>query len=173
MPRISKTIREYAEYLNKLSESSAGMGSGAMRISLIVLVGTMTGLGVHGCRESKSYRHYYNQGDAHFKKGETDQAIAAFTKAIKKRPRYGMAYYSRAMAYSRRKEYDQAIADYTRAIEIDPQRFAVAYAERALMYYVKKEYDKAWEDVHRAESLGQEMRPEFLKRLREASGRKK
>ena len=173
MQRISKVIRDRAVHLNNVSESSAGMSGGAMRISLIVLVGTMTGLGVHGCRESKSYRHYYNRGVARIEKGETDGAISDFTKAIKKRPRYGMAYYSRAMAYSRRKEYDQAIADYTRAIEIDPQRFAVAYAERALMYYVKKEYDKAWEDVHRAESLGQEMRPEFLKRLREASGRKK
>jgi tetratricopeptide (TPR) repeat protein len=77
------------------------------------------------------------------------------------------------MAYSRKKEYDQAIADYTKAIEIDPQRFAVAYAERALIYFIKKEYDKAWDDVHKAQSLGQEVRPQFLKTLREASGRKK
>ncbi len=77
------------------------------------------------------------------------------------------------MANSRKKEYDQAIADYTKAIEIDTQRFAVAYAERSLIYYVKKEYDKAWEDVHKAESLGQEVRPGFLKALRKDSGRKK
>jgi Tfp pilus assembly protein PilF len=65
---------------------------------------------------------------ARFEKGETDGAISDFTKAIKKRPRYGMAHYYRAMAYTRKKEYDKAIADYTRAIEIDPQRFAVACA---------------------------------------------
>ncbi len=70
------------------------------------------------------------------------------------------------MAYHRKKEYDRVISDYTRAIEIDPQRFAVAYAERGLIYFVKKEYDKAWEDVHKAESLGVEVRPGFLKALR-------
>ncbi|MFH1882001.1 MAG: tetratricopeptide repeat protein [Planctomycetota bacterium] len=82
-------------------------------------------------------------------------------------------YYNRGIAYHRKKEYDQVISDYTKAIEIDPQRFAVAYAERAFIYYNKQEYDKAWEDVHKAESLGQEVRPQFLKTLREASGRKK
>ena len=140
------------------------------QITIIALIGTIIVVGVCGCKEAKDY---YNRGVARIEKGETDGAISDFTKAIKKRPRYGMAYYSRAMAYSRRKEYDQAIADYTRAIEIDPQRFAVAYAERALMYYVKKEYDKAWEDVHKAQSLGQEVREGFLKALREASGRTK
>jgi len=139
-------------------------------ITIVVLVGTIISVGVYGCKESKDY---YNRGIARFEKGETDGAISDFTKAIKKRPRYGMAYYYRAMAYSRKKEYDQAIADYTKAIEIDPQRFAVAYAERALIYYVKKEYDKAWEDVHKAESLGVEVRPQFLKTLRKDSGRKK
>ena len=144
------------------------MNSGAIKIGLVVLVGTIIGVGVYGCKKSEDY---YNRGVVRFKKGETDRAISDFTKAIKKRPRYGMAYYYRAMAYHRKKEYDQVIADYTRAIEIDPQRFAVAYAERALIYYVIKEYDKAWEDVHKAESLKVEVRPQFLKSLREASGR--
>ena len=146
------------------------MKSGVIKVVLVALIGTMITVGVYGCKESKDY---YNRGVARFKKGETDRAISDFTKAIKKNPRFGMAYYYRAMAYSRKKEYDQAIADYTKAIEIDAQRFAVAYAERALIYYVEKEYDKAWEDVHKAESLGVEVRPGFLKTLREASGRKK
>jgi len=146
------------------------MTSGVIKVGLVALIGTMITVGVYGCKKSEDY---YNRGMARFEKGENDGAISDFTKAIKKRPRYGMAYYYRAMAYSRKKEYDKVIADYTRAIEIDTQRFAVAYAERALIYYVKKEYDKAWEDVHKAESLGQEVRPQFLKRLREASGRKK
>jgi len=163
-----------SQRLGNLSEDSLFIrtGSGVMRVGLIVLVGTMIGLGVHGCKESKSYRYYYNQGDAHFQKGETDQAIAAFTKAIKKNPRSANAYYYRGMAYHRKKEHDKVVSNYTKAIEINPE-FAVAYAERALIYYVKKEYDKAWEDIHKAESLGQEMRPEFIKLLREASGRKR
>ena len=139
------------------------MTSSVIKVGLVALVGTMITVGVYGCKKSEDY---HNRGVARLEKGETDGAISDFTKAIKKRPRYGMAYYYRAMANSRKKEYDQAIADYTKAIEIDPQRFAVAYAERALIYYVKKEYDKAWEDVHKAESLGVEVRPGFLKALR-------
>jgi tetratricopeptide (TPR) repeat protein len=139
-------------------------------ITIIAVIGTIICVGVCGCKEAKDY---YNRGMARFEKGETDGAISDFTKAIKKRPRYGMAYYYRAMAYSLKKEYDQAIADFTRAIETDQQRFAVAYAECAVIYYVKKEYDKAWDDVHKAESLGQEIDPKFLKILREASGRRK
>jgi len=146
------------------------MNSGLIKVGLVALVGTIITVGVYGCKKSEDY---YNRGVARFKKVETDRAISDFTKAIKMNPRFAMAYYYRAMAYHRKREYDQVIADYTKAIEIDPQRFAVAYAERAYIYYVKKEYDKAWEDVHKAESLGQEVRPQFLKTLREASGRKK
>ncbi len=161
-----------SKYIDNLIEDSifTRMNSGVTKVGLVALVGTIIGVGVYGCKESEDY---YNRGVVRFKKGETDGAISDFTKAIKKRPRYGMAYYYRAMANSRKKEYDQVISDYTKAIEIDPQRFAVAYAERALIYYVKKEYDKALEDVHKAESLGVEVRPQFLKTLRETSGRKK
>ncbi len=160
------------KYIDNLIEDSifTRMKNGVIKVGLAALIGTMIIVGVYGCKESKDY---YNRGIVRFEKGETDRAISDFTKAIKKNPRYGMAYYYRAMAYSRKKEYDKVIADYTKAIEIDIQRFAVAYAERALIYYVKKEYDKAWEDVHKAESLGQEVRPGFLKVLRKDSGRKK
>lgn len=163
---------EKTKYLDNSIEDGivARMSSGVIKVGLVALVGTIIGVGVYGCKESKDY---YNRGMARLEKGETDGAISDFTRAIKQNPRFGMAYYYRAMAYSHKQEYDQVIADYTRAIEIDPQRFAVACAERALIYYIKKEYDKAWEDVHNAESLGQEVRPEFLKALREASGRKR
>jgi len=144
------------------------MSSGIIRVSLIALIAAVFGVCVPGCKDAKDY---YNQGDAHFKKGETDLAIAAFTKAVEKNPGFANAYYYRGMAYRRKKEDDKVIADYTRAIEINPQ-FAVAYAERALIYLVKKEYDKAWEDVHKAESLGQEIRSGFREALQKASGRK-
>ncbi len=154
-----------SKYIDNSIEDSifTRMTIGVIKVVLVASIGTMITVGVCGCKEAKEY---YNRGVARLEKGETDRALSDFTKAIKKNPRYGMAYYYRAMAYSRKKEYDQVIADYTKAIEIDTQRFAVAYAERALIYYVKKEYDKAWEDVHKAQSLGVEVRPGFLKALR-------
>ena len=140
----------------------------AMRVGLAALITAAFGVCVPGCKDAKDY---YNQGDAYFKKGQTDQAIAAFTKAIEKNPRFVNAYYYRGMAYHRKKEDDKVVADYTKAIEINPQ-FGVAYAERALIYLVRKEYDKAWQDVHKAESLGQEIRSGFREALEKASGRK-
>ena len=142
-----------------------------IKVVFIALIGTMITVGVSGC--SKSSKEYYERGVARLEKGESDGAISDLTKAIRKRPGYGMAYYYRARAYQRKKEYDKTIADYTKCIEIDEQRFAVAYAERGLMYYVKKEYDKSWEDVRKAQSLGQEVRDGFLTALRRDSGRDK
>ena len=161
-----------SKYLNNLIEDSlfTRMKSGVTKVGLVALVGTMITVGVYGCKKSEDY---YNRGDAHFKKGENDLAISDFTKAIEMNPRFANAYYYRGLAYLRKREYDQAISDYTKAIEINP-RFAVAYPERAFAYcHFKREYDKAWEDVHKAESLGQEIRPGFLKTLRKDSGRKK
>lgn len=60
----------------------------------------------------------------------------------------------------------------TKATEIN-LRCTQAYYNRAVSYFRKKEYDKAWEDVYKAQSLGMQLDPEFLKGLREASGREK
>ena len=74
-----------------------------------------------------------------------------------------ISYYNRGSNYMNRGEYDQAILCFDKTIKIQP-KFAPAY-------YQKKEYDKAWEDVHKAESMEFQVPPDFLKALRDASGR--
>ena len=64
--------------------------------------------------------------------------------------------------------YDRAISEFDRVLERNP-RDARAYYERGLVYYNKGEYDKAWQDVHKAQSLGYQVPPEFLKLLSEVS----
>ena len=98
-----------------------------------------------------------------------DRAISDFNKAIEIDPKHAMAYSNRGNAYGEKGQYDRAISDYTKAIEINP-RFAAAYYNRGLAYHKKGEYDKAWEDVYKAQSLGLQVHPGFLKALREASG---
>jgi len=83
-----------------------------------------------------------------------------------------ISYYNRGIVYYVKGKYDQAISDYSKALEINPKDTA-AYNNRGLYYYRKGEYDKAWEDVRKAQSLGFQVRPVFLKNLREASGREK
>ena len=91
--------------------------------------------------------------------------------AIELNRRYAEAYSNRGGAYALGKgQYDLAIADCTKAIELNPKD-AGAYNNRGFAYYSKGKYDKAWEDVHKAESLGYQVDLEFLKDLREASGR--
>jgi len=46
-----------------------------------------------------------------------------------------------------------------------------AHYNRAAAYYHKRQYDKAWEDVHKAQSMEYQIPPDFLKALRESSGR--
>ena len=56
-------------------------------------------------------------------------------------------------------------------MEINPSD-AVTYLVRGIAYYEKKDYDKAWDDVHKAQSLGLQVRPNFLEALRKASAEK-
>ena len=81
-------------------------------------------------------------------------------------------YYDRGSARLDKREHDSAISDLDKAIEFNPQ-LAVAYGDRALIYFVRKDYDKTWENIRKQESLGLEARPEFLKALQKASGRRK
>ena len=64
--------------------------------------------------------------------------------------------------------YDRAISEFDKVLEKNP-RDARAYYERGLVYYNKGEYDKAWQDVHKAQSLGYQVPPEFLKLLSEVT----
>ena len=64
--------------------------------------------------------------------------------------------------------YDRAISEFDKVLEKNP-RDARAYYERGLVYYNKGEYDKAWQDAHKAQSLGYQVPPEFLRLLSEVS----
>ena len=113
----------------------------------------------------------YNRGAAHMAKGEYDQAIACFDKALAIEPGFAEAYCNRGTAYYEKGQYDPAISDFSKAIEINPD-FAEAYYNRAVAYFDKREYGKALQDVQKAQSLGHQVSPEFLKALQEVSGRK-
>jgi len=122
--------------------------------------------------ESQTAINYF-KGIAHAIKGQHDQAIPYYNKALEINPRFASAYFSRGVAIAEGKgQYDEAISDYNKAIEINP-RFAKAIALRGYAYYSKGEYDKAWEDVHKAQSWGYHLHPGFIEALSKASGRRK
>ena len=62
-----------------------------------------------------------------------DKAIADYSTAIEKDPRYADAYCNRGAAWYNLGQLEKAIADYSRALEIDPG-FAAALSNRELAY---------------------------------------
>lgn len=161
-------------------------------------------------KDPRSTLDYIHRGNAYRAKGEYDLAISDYNKAIEIRPRSFDAYkerariyeakgehdlatkdqnkateleadyyykcgeflYERAKTYGKIREYDMAISHFTKAIEMHP-KYSKAYVNRASVYFKKGKYEKAWEDVHKAQSLGYKVDTEFLKNLREASGKER
>jgi tetratricopeptide (TPR) repeat protein len=115
---------------------------------------------------------YYERGMVLCFKGRYEPAISEFSQAIKLNPEFSAAYNFRGGAYLAASQYDKSITDFTRALEIDPE-YPPIYSNRASAYYFKGEYDKAWDDIHKAQSMDCPVDPEFLKNLRQASGREK
>ena len=129
-------------------------------LALLVVVGvlgcpspvTVTPTTTHGTQaitSVSSAEESYNRGSELLDKGEYDEAIDEFTKAIEIDPNYAEAYNNRGLAYYYTWEYDLAVADYDKAIEIDPD-YADAYNNRGNAYADNGQYDLAIADYDRA-----------------------
>ena len=79
--------------------------------------------------------HYGN-----VKKGDIDQALLDYDKAIAINPKDSSAFDSRGNAYFAKGKYDLAILDFTKAIEINPNS-ALAYYNRGTAYKKKGIFD--------------------------------
>ena len=110
---------------------------------------------------------YYHSGVGHQKRGQYDQAIADYSKAIEARPNDAVFYYNRGGSYQSKGEYDLAISDFTKVIELEPDN-AEAYYNRGGTYYLKGQKEKARRDMEKARALGRQIRPGFPGALDEA-----
>ncbi len=63
---------------------------------------------------------YVNSAFAHLERGDYEQAIEDYNKAIELDPDFAEAYYLRGVAYYVFDDPEQAIEDFTKAIELDP-----------------------------------------------------
>src|SRR5262249_15607050 len=53
--------------------------------------------------------------------GNTDKAIAAYTEAINRDPKYPYSYIGRGDAYMLKGDLDRALVDYDHAVRLDPR----------------------------------------------------
>ncbi len=113
---------------------------------------------------------YVIRGLARCQIGKYELGIADFDKAIAINPEYAEAYSGRGAAYCKEGYDDRAIADFNKAIAIKPN-LGKAYKNRAIAWFCKQEYARAWTDVKRCRELGETPDPQFIRLLREASGR--
>jgi tetratricopeptide (TPR) repeat protein len=105
-----------------------------------------------GCAEMEP-GSYYNRALIYDKKGQYDQAIADYNKAIEINPGDAMAYHNRALIYDKKGQYDQAIADYNKTIKINP-RFILAYKNRGAVMMKLGNRKMACSDWKQACELG-------------------
>ena len=64
---------------------------------------------------------YYTRGNAHLLKGEYEEAISNYTKALGINPQYALAYNNRAVVYYTIREYDKAWKDVHKAQKLGYQ----------------------------------------------------
>jgi len=104
--------------------------------------------------EQTNVQAYLEQGGSRLAKGQYEEAIAAYTEALKLDSDLAEAYDSRGYAYSMMGEYEQALADLNRAIELDPD-CARAYNNRGFIYAEQGKYEQAIADYNKDIELDQ------------------
>mmetsp|Transcript_45374 Transcript_45374/g.144842 ORF Transcript_45374/g.144842 Transcript_45374/m.144842 type:complete len:362 (+) Transcript_45374:175-1260(+) len=80
---------------------------------------------------SGAAEEHRRQGNDHYRRGELDDAIAAYSKAISTKPKEGALWLHRSIAYRQKEDWDQAERDAARAVELQPQNEKAVYG-RAL-----------------------------------------
>jgi tetratricopeptide (TPR) repeat protein len=94
-------------------------------------------------------RPWNNRGYAYWNREQWEKAMADYTKALERNPRYPLALSNRGVGFSHFKQWDKAVMDYTRALEID-SNFTKAYSNRGVAFQNLKQWDKALIDYTKA-----------------------
>src|SRR6185503_8670335 len=92
---------------------------------------------------------HFNRANAYDGKGDTDRAIADYSKAIDLNPTEPDYYNNRGVAHRAKGDLDRAIGDYGKAIELN-SKHAQAYHNRGNAYRFRGAYDLAVNDYARA-----------------------
>src|ERR1700730_7764849 len=119
----------------------------------------------HPSSGTKVFSLYNNRGLAKVRKGNLDDAIADFTSALNKNPKFVGALKNRGIARHMQGNYDAAIVDFNLALSLDAKSPDL-YNARGAAPSEKEEYDGAIRDFNKAISLdtNYKKRPRTLQR---------
>ena len=96
-------------------------------------------------------------------KGQPDEAIFDFNKALEINPNIAEAYSGRGATYVQKGQLDQAISDLNKALEINP-KIAEAYVNRGLVYMDKGQHDQTISDCTKALEINPNILEAYLNR---------
>jgi tetratricopeptide (TPR) repeat protein len=85
---------------------------------------------------------HYNLGTALYAKGQVDEAMQHYRRAIALDPKYAAAHNNLGLALKAKGQLDEAIAAFRRAIALDP-KLAVAHNNLGTALYAKGQVDEA------------------------------
>jgi len=102
-------------------------------------------------KNPKSTEAFIGLANAWEDKGNYDQAIEYFSKAIEIEPKSGYFWF-RGEVWGKKKDFLRGIDDYTSAIKRDPG-FAAAYTDRGFCYISMGKYETALADYKKALEL--------------------
>ncbi len=122
-------------------------------------------------------KSYPNIPSLHFRRGNIffinenyKNAITDYNRTIELSPGHSEAYLYRGLSYGKTGKNSLAVSDFTKALARDPDKIE-AYLYRSFAYYIKKDFNHAWGDIIKAEALGGQVNPEFIKLLEKHSKR--
>ncbi len=96
---------------------------------------------------------FMRRGEAHGQAGNWDAAIADYSEAIGRDPKYADAYCARGLCFGCKRDWPSAVADMTRAIRLSPNN-ARYYYTRGLIYKAMGQEYPASKDFAKAKKLG-------------------
>src|SRR5690348_14414348 len=84
-------------------------------------------------------KEVYTKAGTLFEENKFDEAIEAYSQAIKADPNYASAYFNRALAYAIVNKYDQATLDARQVMKLEPESYDAPYVMGIIEEY-KKNY---------------------------------
>jgi tetratricopeptide (TPR) repeat protein len=135
-------------------------------VRVVICISLVFSIYTRAMAAEKECEYFYKQGVTANKKGDLDEAIRCYSKAIALKSDSPTGFYVRGRAYSQKGEYDKAIADFSKAVALKPN-YAEAYNHRGVNYIGKGETQKALADFNKACQLGSSNGCANVKKFRE------